>query len=75
MMCNNKRFNGKGSNNHLRRIWENMMAGKCYTKGIMDSDSKQKVLACRKGNYFCPENCYFCYVEELPFGTCYVDGE
>lgn len=66
---------GKGSDKHLRKIWENMIAGKCYIRGIIDSDSEQKVIACRKGNYFGPENCYFAYIQELPFGACYVDGE
>lgn len=61
--------------NNLRKTWENMMAGKCYTKGVKDSDTKQKVLACRKGNYFSPDNCYYAYVKQLPNGTCYVDGE
>lgn len=74
-MNNCIKSNGKVSNNHLRRIWENMMAGKYYTKGIMDSDTIQKVLACRQGNYFETENCYFTYVKQLPLGTCYVDGE
>jgi hypothetical protein len=70
-----RKSNGKPSNNFIRKTWENMMADKCYTKGVLDSNTKQKVVACRYGNYFGPENCYIDYVEQLPFGTCYVDSE
>lgn len=57
------------------KFWENMMNSKCYTKGVKDSKTKHKVLATKQENYFSPETCYFAYVNELPFGTCYVDAE
>lgn len=72
-MSNNT--NKKHRNPYHQKLWEHMMSGKCYTKGIMDSNTSQKVLACYKGNHFAPDNCYFAYTHELPFGTCYVDGE
>ena len=56
-------------------FYKNMMSGKCFTKGINDSTTKQKVLATKKENYFSPDDCYFAYVCELPYGTCYVDAE
>ena len=57
------------------KYWDNMINGRCYTKGVRDSKTKNKVLATRKENYFGPDCCYFDYVRNLPFGTCYVDGE
>jgi hypothetical protein len=60
---------------HRNKYWENMMKGKCYTKGVRDSKTKYKVMATRKENYFGPDYCYFDYVYLLPFGTCYVDCE
>ena len=68
----------KGKHNerrHMRRIFENLRADKCYTKGIRDSKSKDIVLASRVGNYFSTDTCYLDYVKNLPYGTCYVDGE
>lgn len=57
------------------KFYDNMMNNKCFTKGIKDSTTKCKVLATRNANYFGPDDCYFAYVSELPFGTCYVDSE
>lgn len=57
------------------KFYENMMNNKCFTKGIKDSKSKRKVLATKNKNNFGPDDCYFAYVSELPFGTCYVDSE
>lgn len=59
----------------MRNYWENMMAGRCYTKGEFDSRTKQLVLVTRKGNYFSPDHCYFALVQQLPYGTCYIDCE
>lgn len=61
--------------NRADKFYNNMMNGKCFTKGIKDSTTKQKVLATKKENYFSPEHCYLAYVNELPYGTCYVDAE
>jgi hypothetical protein len=36
----------------MRKYWNNMMAGRCYTKGEFDSKTKQLVLATRKDNCF-----------------------
>lgn len=64
----------KGKDRSIK-YWTNMMNNKCYTKGVNDSKTKQRVLATRKENHFNPDDCYFAYVNELPFGTCYVDAE
>ena len=65
----------KKQDNLCDKYYENMMNNKCYTRGIFDSNTKNKVLATKKGNYFSPENCYFAFIHELPAGTCYVDAE
>ena len=57
------------------RTWRNMMDGKFYKKGEHDSTTKHKVVACRVGGRFAPDNCYIDYVRNLPQGTFYVDGE
>lgn len=57
------------------KFYNNMMNNKCFTKGTKDSTTKRKVLATRNENHFGPDDCYFAYVSELPFGTCYVDSE
>lgn len=57
------------------KFYENMVGNKVYTKGVKDSKTKQKVLATRHENCFSPDTCYFAYINELPFGTCYVDAE
>lgn len=65
----------KKDRNRAEKFYSNMRNGKCFTKGIKDSTTKQKVLATKKENYFSPDDCYFAYVNELPYGTCYVDAE
>lgn len=59
----------------MRKYGENLMARRCYMKGDFDSKTKQLVLATCEGSYFTPERCYFAYVHQLPYGTCYVDCE
>lgn len=65
----------KNDKERMQKYYSNMMNNKCYTKGVKDSTTKHKVLATRIENYFNPDDCYFAYVGELPFGTCYVDAE
>jgi hypothetical protein len=65
----------KDEKQRMYAYYENMMKNKCYTRGIDDSKTKSKVLATKRENYFNPDDCYFAYVSELPFGTCYVDSE
>ena len=59
----------------MKKYYDNMKNNKCQTKGVNDSTTKHKVLATKRENYFNPDDCYFAYVKELPFGTCYVDAE
>lgn len=63
------------NDNYAYKFYENMMKNKCFIKGVEDSTSKRKVLATKNNNHFSPDDCYFAYVNELPFGTCYVDSE
>ena len=64
------------SNKHLYQMWENMRNGNYFIKGKIDSTTRRQVTAVKNGNnYFSPETCYLDYVENLPDGTYYVDGE
>jgi hypothetical protein len=67
---------GKYTKNHsIHKYWHNMMNSKLYVKGEYDSSTKEQVLATRFENRFGPEYCFFDYVQNLPHGTYYVDGE
>lgn len=65
----------KDLNEMSSNCYDNIMNNRVFTKGVKDSSVKYKVLATREGNYFSPETCYFAYIKDLPFGTCYVDSE
>ena len=54
--------------------WKNLMDGKYFVKGVHDSNTKEKVLA-TKTNIFCPHDCYFAFVKDLPKGTAYVETD
>lgn len=71
MQENNKKL----SMDMKQKYYDNIKNNKGYTKGVFDSTTKYKVLATREGSYYSPETCYFAYISELPFGTCYVDSE
>ena len=64
-------------NNRINKSWAKRLesVGNPYNWYISDSKTKKQVLATHKENYFGPDCCYFDYVRNLPFGTCYVDGE
>jgi hypothetical protein len=57
------------------RYWQNMMVGAYFIKGIRDSATKEAVLASNHDNYFGPDVCYWAKIDELPYGTYYIDGE
>lgn len=63
------------NNKYMIKYWENMKLNKLYIKGVNDSMTENRVLATMRENYFNPDDCYFAYVNDLPFGTCYVDAE
>lgn len=66
----------KVKNDPAYKYWKNMMSGNFYKKGERDSNTKRKVLAVREGyNTFGPDTCYFDFVDNLPVGVFYVDGE
>jgi len=58
----------------LYKIWKNMMDGKFFVKGEIDSNSEALVMA-STGKYFGPKTCYYDYIVNLPNGTHYVDSE
>ena len=57
------------------RYWQNMINGLYFIKGIRDSATKEAVLASSGDGYFGPGVCYWARIEELPYGTYYIDGE
>jgi hypothetical protein len=58
-----------------KQVWKNMREGRYFIRGERDSQTVERVLAARKGNYFGPDNCYWALIKDLPDGAYYIDGE